>query len=69
MPMNKHMKCSNWMMLMCLAPIFVLIVLKVLFPTFAYLSLIILLICPISMGIMIFMDRGEKHSKCCKKGK
>ncbi len=61
--MKKHSKCNNWMMLLCFAPVFVLILVKVFFPTFAYLSILALLICPISMGLMMVMDRGNNHCK------
>ncbi len=63
--MNKHKGCNmeKWHMLICLAPLIAIALLKFAFPTLPYLSFLIILICPLSMGLMmIFMDRKEKHN-------
>ena len=67
--MNKHKRCNNWMMVLCFAPLLVLVLVKIFFPNFAYLSLLAFIICPVSMGLMLVLDRGEKHNKCKIRGR
>jgi len=50
------------MMALCFAPILLFISLKIFFPQFAYLSFLALLICPVSMGLMMYFAR--KENKC-----
>lgn len=55
------------MILLCIVPIFLFILINLFFPNFAYLSLLVLLICPISMAIMMyFMNKEEKTNKDSK---
>jgi len=59
-------KCKNhkWMMLLCFSPIILFVFLSFFFPKFVYLSLLGLLICPVSMGLMMyFMNKKHNHDK------
>jgi len=47
-------KNTAWMMSLCFAPMILFVFLTLYFPKFAYLSAIGLLICPLSMGLMIY---------------
>ena len=52
------------MMLLCFSPIILFIFLSLFFPKFLYLSALGLLICPVSMGLMMyFMSKEHKHNK------
>lgn len=52
---------NSWItMLLCLAPILLFILLTRFFPQFPYLSIIALLICPISMWFMMRSMHKEK---------
>lgn len=60
----KNYKNNNWMILLCIAPILLFIALKLFFPTFAYLSLLGLLICPIAMAFMMYsMNKEKKYDR------
>ena len=59
----KHCKRHSWMMVLCFAPVILFVFLGIFFPKFIYLSALGFLICPISMGVMMyFMDKGNKCS-------
>ena len=62
----KHCKRHSWMMVLCFAPVILFVFLAIFFPKFIYLSVLGFLICPISMGAMMyFMNKGNKcnHNK------
>ena len=51
-------------MLLCFAPVILFLLLIAFFPKFAYLSALGFLICPISMGMMMyFMNKEHSHDK------
>ena len=52
---------SKWMMLLCFSPIILFLFLTLFFQKFVYLSVLGFLICPISMGFMMyFMNKEHK---------
>ena len=58
----KSCKNHSWHMALCFAPIALFIFLAMFFPQFAYLTFLAFLICPVSMGLMMYFMR--KENKC-----
>ncbi len=55
----KSCKNRSWMMALCFAPVILFIFLLTFFPNFVYLSFLGLLLCPISMGLVMYnMNKG-----------
>lgn len=55
---------SKWMIVLCFAPIILFVFLTIFFPKFIYLSVLGFLICPISMGLMMyFMNKEHNHDE------
>ena len=55
---------SKWMMMLCFSPVILFVFLRIFFPKFIYLSALGFLICPISMGLMMyFMNKEHNHDK------
>ena len=53
---------NKWMMILCFSPIILFLFLTFFFPKFVYLSALGFLICPISMGLMMYFM--SKENKC-----
>jgi uncharacterized membrane protein YraQ (UPF0718 family) len=52
------------MRILCFAPIILFVFLSIFFPKFIYLSALGFLICPVSMGLMMyFMNKEHNHDK------
>lgn len=58
----KGCKNNKWLMALCFAPILLFIPLKIFFPQFVYLTFLAFLICPISMGLMMYFMHKENKS-------
>lgn len=60
----KSCKNHKWMMVLCFSPIILFVFLSIFFPKFIYLSALGFLICPVSMGLMMyFMSKEHNHDK------
>ena len=57
-----HCKRHSWMMVLCFAPVILFVFLAMFFPKFIYLSALGFLICPLSMGLMMYFM--NKENKC-----